>query len=85
MTFPGLRKFIAERSKTRVLAFLNIACHGMAGAGCSGTDFGPGGENDHLNAIKLKPCIDAIEANRDMIVGVKVNESYLNNKIQIKL
>ena len=43
MTFPGLRKFIAERSKTRVLAFLNIACHGMAGAGCSGTDFGPGG------------------------------------------
>ena len=42
MTFPGLRKFIAERSKTRVLAFLNIACHGMAGAGCSGTDFGPG-------------------------------------------
>merc|ERR1719464_2468176 len=85
----------------------------MAGAGCSGADFGPGGkesfskqcfafqlyscerfvlskceqvigktlldknslpggENDHLNAIKLKPCIDAIEANRDLIVGVKV-------------
>ena len=72
MTLPGLRKFIVEKSQTRILALLNIACHGMAGAGCSGTDFGPGGENDHLNSTKLKPCIDAIEANRDLIVGVKV-------------
>ena len=45
MTFQGLKKFICENSKTRVLAFLNIACHGLAGAGCSGSDFGPG-END---------------------------------------
>ena len=76
MTLPGLRKFIVEKSQTRILALLNIACHGMAGAGCSGTDFGPGGENDHLNSTKLKPCIDAIEANRDLIVGVKVCSSH---------
>ena len=76
MTLPGLRKFIVEESQTRILALLNIACHGMAGAGCSGTDFGPGGENDHLNSTKLKPCIDAIEANRDLIVGVKVCSSH---------
>lgn len=72
MTFNGLRKFICEASRTRVLAFLNIACHGMAGAGCSGEEFGVGGENDHLNALKLNACINCIEANRDLIVGVKV-------------
>ena len=82
MTLPGLRKFIVEKSQTRILALLNIACHGMAGAGCSGTDFGPGGENDHLNAIKLKPCIDAIEANRDLIVGVKVCSSHYISTIE---
>ena len=38
MTLPGLRKFIVEKSQTRILALLNIACHGMAGAGCSGAD-----------------------------------------------
>ena len=29
MTFQGLKKYICEPSKTRVLAFLNIACHGL--------------------------------------------------------
>ena len=72
MTFQGLKKYICEPSKTRVLAFLNIACHGLAGAGCSGPEFGPGGENDHLNAIKLKSCIKCIQENRDILVGVKV-------------
>ena len=34
-TFQGLRKFIMEKNVTRVLAFLHIAAHGLAGAGCS--------------------------------------------------
>ena len=71
MTFHGLRKYICEKSATRVLAFLNIACHGLAGAGCSGKEFGPGGENDHLNALKLRQCIECTEANGDLIVGIK--------------
>ena len=71
MTFRGLRKYICEKSATRVLALLNIACHGLAGAGCAGEEFGPGGENDHLNALKLRQCIECIEANRDLIVGIK--------------
>ena len=54
MTFAGFRRFIAERSETRVLAFLHVACHGLAGAGCSGGDLGRGGESDHLNAIKTQ-------------------------------
>src|SRR5262249_50392640 len=28
-TFPGLRRYVIERSRTRVLAFLNIAVQGM--------------------------------------------------------
>ena len=64
MTFAGLRKFICEASRTRVLALLNVACHGMAGAGCSGPDFGPGGENDHLNSTKVGPCVRCISDNR---------------------
>lgn len=34
-TVNGLRRFIADKAKTRVLAFLNIAAHGLAAAGCS--------------------------------------------------
>ncbi|KAK2564556.1 Deacetylase [Acropora cervicornis] len=34
-TFPGLRKFIAEKSKTRVLSLLHISAHGLASAGCT--------------------------------------------------
>eukprot|EP00093_Oithona_nana_P013343 13343.XXX_268142_265920_1 [CDS] Oithona nana genome sequencing. len=73
MTFRGLRKYICEKSATRVLALLNIACHGLAGAGCAGEEFGPGGENDHLNALKLRQCIECIEANRDLIVRLDRN------------
>ncbi len=51
MTFAGLRHFVAARSNVRVLAFLHVASHGLAGAGCSGD--GIGGESDHLNAIKV--------------------------------
>ena len=36
MTFEGLKRYICEASQTRVLAFLHVACHGLAGAGCSG-------------------------------------------------
>ena len=72
MTFKGLKEFIVKSSKTRVLAFLHIACHGLAGAGCSGPEFGPGGESDHINAIKKDMCIKTIQDNREIVIGVKV-------------
>ena len=43
MTFPGLERFVMEPSQTRVLAWLHLACHGLAGAACSGEEWGPGG------------------------------------------
>ena len=53
MTLAGLRHFIAERSATRVLAFVHVACHGLSGAACAGAK-DAGGESDHLNAIKVR-------------------------------
>ncbi|CAH1773076.1 unnamed protein product [Owenia fusiformis] len=67
----GLRKYIAEPSKTSVFAFLHIASHGMAAAGCA-KGFGIGGESDCLNQVDTEMCIKAIEDNRDLVVGVKV-------------
>ncbi|KAH9513475.1 hypothetical protein Btru_033156 [Bulinus truncatus] len=69
-TFPGLRKFIAERSKTRVYSLLHIVQHGLASAGCVMKD--SGGECDSLNAIHVDDCIQAVNKNRDMVVGVKI-------------
>jgi predicted amidohydrolase len=50
-TFPGLRKYIADPAKTRVLAFLNIAMEGLAWAGMAGS--GKGGELDNLNQVSV--------------------------------
>nr|XP_022339401.1 uncharacterized protein LOC111134562 [Crassostrea virginica] len=72
-TFQGLRRYIADRSKTRVLAFLHIAQHGLAAAGCASG--APGGELDSLNVVTVDDCAKCILENRDMIVGVKVRLS----------
>lgn len=72
-TFPGLRKFIAEKSKTRVLSLLHISAHGLASAGC--TSSVKGGECDSLNQVDPDLCIKCINQNRDLIVGVKVRLS----------
>ena len=53
MTFAGLKRFVMEPSDTRVLAWLHIACHGLAGAGCSGPAWGAGGEVDSVNVLKV--------------------------------
>ena len=75
MTLAGLRHYIAEKSSTRVLCFVHAACHGLAGAACSGQGMsldGPGGESDHINAIKINSCVKCVEENRDLVVGIKV-------------
>ncbi|XP_060552566.1 deacetylase EF_0837-like isoform X1 [Ruditapes philippinarum] len=69
-TFLGLRKFIIDQSKTRVRCLLHIAMHGLAAAGCAGA--APGGESDTLAILDENACVECVEANRDVIVGVKV-------------
>ncbi|PVD37034.1 hypothetical protein C0Q70_04027 [Pomacea canaliculata] len=69
-TLPGLRKFIAEGSACRLYAFLHIAAHGLASAGCAGLL--NGGECDSLNQLDVEQCVEAIKNNPDLVVGVKV-------------
>ncbi|GAB1602270.1 uncharacterized protein LOC115230581, partial, partial [Argonauta hians] len=69
-TFAGLRKYVAEQRKTRILSFIHIATHGLASAGCSGE--GKGGECDSLNVVDVEKCVTCIQDNRDLVVGVKV-------------
>jgi len=73
-TFAGFRAFAAARSRTRLLAFLNISCAGLAFAGLGGDEETPG-ELDLLTLAAVRGCVDCIEANRDLIVGVKVRLS----------
>lgn len=72
-TFEGLRKYVADRSKTRVLAFLHIAQHGLAASGCASG--APGGELDSLNVVSVDECSKCVVQNPDMIVGIKVRLS----------
>ncbi|KAL3862486.1 hypothetical protein ACJMK2_008447 [Sinanodonta woodiana] len=69
-TFMGLRKYVVEKSSTRVLCLLHIASHGLAAAGCAGGC--PGGESDTLAFLDIDACKGCIEKNRDVIKGVKI-------------
>jgi dihydroorotase len=61
-TWPGFRKYVIEKSQTRVYAMLNIATIGLIG------------NELYLDASLVDPraAIRTIEANRDRIVGIKV-------------
>lgn len=64
---PGWRNIdryraqVIDRSKTRVLAFLNIVGHGMAGANYE----------QNLKDMRVKPTARAARENSDIIVGIK--------------
>ena len=73
-TFAGLRGYVVERSITRVLAFLNISCAGLAFGGLGGDENTPG-ELDLLKLVSVQACVDCIQAHRDTIVGVKLRLS----------
>jgi dihydroorotase len=58
--FADFRQRVIERSRTRVLAFLNIAAGGM----------GPEGEDDP-KLLDAQEAARVAKANRDIIVGIK--------------
>ena len=64
-TFAGFRRFVAEPSRTRVLAFVNISVIGLVAM----PECGYGRFVDSNAALKC------IEENRDLVVGVKVRGS----------
>jgi dihydroorotase len=66
--FAGFRRFVAEPTRLKILAFLNVSYAGIFG-------FGPGlwvGENWDLRLVDRAECARVVEANRDLIVGIKV-------------
>jgi dihydroorotase len=71
--FPGFRKFAVEPSRTRLLAFLNISRIGLA-IGRS-TDGDEPGELEALKLISRDKCVDCINENEDILIGVKVRLS----------
>jgi dihydroorotase len=66
MTFPGFRKFIAEKARTNVLAFISAyVVGGLEGHYYPGL-YGPDG-------VDVKATILAAEANRDIVRGIKAH------------
>lgn len=63
-TFPGFRKYVIEVSETRILAQLNISSVGMLSRHA--------GEFALPEYANVDDCCRMIEANRDLILGVKV-------------
>lgn len=61
-TFDAFRKGVIEHSATRVLALLNIAGNGMIGSK----------SEDNVDDMLPDKTAEAIKANRDLIVGIKV-------------
>jgi dihydroorotase len=67
-TWPGFRRYVIERSQTRVLAFLNIAVEGMI------TNLV--GELEDIRWASPEQAIARARANPDLIVGIKVRLGY---------
>ena len=67
-TFPGLRRYVIERSRTRIMAFLNIAVQGMI------TNLV--GELEDLRWASPAQAIARAREHPDLIVGIKVRLGY---------
>jgi dihydroorotase len=66
--FHGFARHVIEPSPVRIVPFLNVSFPGIFA-------FSPSvmvGENTDLRLIDPRECVRVIEANRDLIVGVKV-------------
>jgi len=66
MTFPGFREFIAKRAATRVYAFISAYVVGGLEGHYYPDLYGPTG-------VDVKACIEAAEANRDIVKGIKAH------------
>jgi len=67
-TFPGLRRYVIERSRTRIFAFLNIAVQGMI------TNLV--GELEDVRWASSEQAVARARENQDLIVGIKVRLGY---------
>lgn len=88
LIFEGFRKFVIDRVETRVFALLHIAGQGMISS--SGT-LPSLGELHDLRYCSVENVERVVEANRDVIVGIKIRctdnlaENGLNEKEGLEL
>jgi dihydroorotase len=67
-TFPGLRDYVIDRARTRILAFLHIAVQGMI------TNLL--GELEDVRWASVAQAVERARENPDVIVGIKVRLGY---------
>jgi dihydroorotase len=66
--FAGFRKHVIEPSAIRILPYLHIAFAGIYGF----SNRIMVGEGHDTRLLAARDCMDVIEANRDLIIGIKV-------------
>ena len=66
--FAGFRKHVIERSEVRILAFLHVSHAGIFGF----SNRVMVGESEELRLMDPISAVEVVEANRDLIVGIKV-------------
>jgi len=66
--FPGFRKHVIERAETRILAYLHVSFAGIYGFSRRVMV----GEAQDMRLMAPEDCVEVADANRDVIVGVKV-------------
>lgn len=67
-TFPGLRRYVIDRSRTGILAFLNIAVEGMISSLV--------GELEDIRWASPEQTVARAREHPDVIVGIKVRLGY---------
>lgn len=66
--FAGFRRHVIDKSAVRILAYLHISHAGIYGFD-HGIDVG---ESENLELMNPSAAVEVVEANRDVIVGMKV-------------
>ncbi len=63
-TFDGFRKYVMEKSDTRLFAFLHISSQGLLSKGI--------GELEHMEYANISKAVEMIQKYPDLMLGVKV-------------
>ena len=66
--FAGFRKHVIERSEVRILAYLHVSHAGIFGF----SNRVMVGESEELRLMDPISAVEVVDANRDLIVGIKV-------------
>ena len=71
--FAGFRRHVIERSEARILAYLHVSFAGIYAYAANVMV----GESEDMRMMAPRDAVDVAEANRDVIVGIKVRVGRL--------